>query len=111
MALTNAERQARLRTNRKYARPGERKARLDVWIDGEVRTDLEILAAMTRKPIAEVLEGLIASAVTSARKQKAEWSKALDSWDERSKQKLATNAKRRDSLGKALPGNETENQL
>lgn len=80
MAMTNAERQAKLRQRRKVAGIGRfrdqpRQERLDLWVLGDRKWELEILASLQGMTIRETLENLIhASATQTKAKDPAAWS-------------------------------------
>lgn len=69
MALTNAERQARLRARRKGIEAGNHKfaKRLDVWLDEMVRMHLDCLSVLKKQTIREIVEHLIEKEVEAAK--------------------------------------------
>lgn len=78
MALSNAERQARLRERRRFSggmtqEPGQE--RLDTWLSSDRKFELEVLAALKGATIRETLENLIWSEALCV--EKDEWENAV----------------------------------
>jgi len=99
MAMTNAERQAKLRMRRKSAvrqdNLEEVLVRLDVWLDSKAMMNLALLTEVDSTTIREVLERLISAAAKEASETRDhEWIKAYSALDERWKKREQADLKR-----------------